>query len=100
MHNQIPEYIERPLYLERIMPFVQKDIMKILIGQRRVGKSYMLYQLMGRISALEPEAQQIYINKELHEFKACGIMKILSNMSHKGVSCSACCSTENSGGLS
>lgn len=66
---KIPEYIERPLYLERIMPFVQKDIMKILIGQRRVGKSYMLFQLMGRISALEPEAQQIYINKELHEFR-------------------------------
>jgi predicted AAA+ superfamily ATPase len=66
---KIPEYIERPLYLERIMPFVQKDLMKILIGQRRVGKSYMLYQLMGRISALEPEAQQIYINKELHEFR-------------------------------
>lgn len=65
---QAPDYIERPLYLQRIMPFVQKDIMKIVVGQRRVGKSYMLFQLMDRISALDPNGQQIYINKELHEF--------------------------------
>lgn len=65
---QAPDYIERNLYLQRIMPFVQKDIMKILVGQRRVGKSYMLFQLMDRISALDPNGQQIYINKELHEF--------------------------------
>ena len=61
-------YIERPLYLERILPFVGKDIMKVLMGQRRVGKSYMLYQLMDRVAAMDPQGQQIYINKELHEF--------------------------------
>jgi predicted AAA+ superfamily ATPase len=44
--------------------------MKILVGQRRVGKSYLLYQLMDRISSLDPKGQQIYINKELHEFAA------------------------------
>lgn len=65
---KLPEYIERPLYLDRIMPYVQKDIMKIMVGQRRVGKSYMLFQLMNRISAMDPQGQQIYINKELHEF--------------------------------
>lgn len=65
---KIPDYIERPLYLQRIMPYVQKGIMKILVGQRRVGKSYMLFQLMDRISALDPDGQQIYINKELNEF--------------------------------
>lgn len=65
---KIPDYIPRPLYLDRIMPYVRKDIMKIIVGQRRVGKSYMLYQLMDLISKLDPRAQQIYINKELHEF--------------------------------
>ena len=64
----IPEYIERPIYLDRIMPYVQKDIIKILVGQRRVGKSYLLFQLMDKIAKLDPECQQIYINKELHEF--------------------------------
>ena len=63
-----PTYIERPLYLQRIMPYVKKDIMKILVGQRRVGKSYLLFQLMDRISTIDPGGQQIYINKELHEF--------------------------------
>jgi uncharacterized protein len=63
-----PEYIERPLYLDRVMPYVHKDIIKIIVGQRRVGKSYMLFQLMDRISVLNPDGQQIYINKELHEF--------------------------------
>ncbi|MFH1983152.1 MAG: ATP-binding protein [Pseudomonadota bacterium] len=65
---KFPEYIERPLYLDRIMPFVQKDLMKILVGQRRVGKSYMLFQLMDRIAAIDPGAQQIYINKEREAF--------------------------------
>jgi uncharacterized protein len=65
---KIPEYIERPIYLDRMMPYVQKDIIKIIVGQRRVGKSYLLFQLMDRIAALDPDGQQIYINKELHEF--------------------------------
>ena len=68
--NDKPSYIERPLYLQKIMPFVGKDIMKILVGQRRVGKSYLLYQLMDRISSLDPKGQQVYINKESHEFAA------------------------------
>ena len=53
----IPKYIERPIYMDRIMPYVRKDIMKILVGQRRVGKSYLLFQLMDRLSALHPEDQ-------------------------------------------
>jgi uncharacterized protein len=69
---KVPDYIERPLYLDRVMPYVQKDIIKIFVGQRRVGKSYMLFQLMDRISALNPDGQQIYINKELHEFAGIG----------------------------
>lgn len=65
---RIPDYIERPLYLDRVMPYVQKNIIKIIVGQRRVGKSYLLFQLMDRISAIDPAGQQIYINKELHQF--------------------------------
>lgn len=43
------QYIERPVYTERIKPFLGKYIIKILIGQRRVGKSYIMYQLMDYI---------------------------------------------------
>jgi hypothetical protein len=35
------EYIPRPDYIERIRPFIGKDIIKVLVGQRRVGKSYL-----------------------------------------------------------
>ena len=38
--------IERTGYLERIKPFMRKNIAKVLTGQRRVGKSFLLFQLM------------------------------------------------------
>ena len=38
--------IERPKYFERIRPFIGKLIIKVLIGQRRVGKSYLLGNLL------------------------------------------------------
>ena len=63
-----PSYIERPLYMQHLIPFIGKDIMKVLVGQRRVGKSTMLFQLMDHIAQIHPQGQQIYINKELHEF--------------------------------
>lgn len=34
--------IERKKYLERIEPFIDKDIIKVLVGMRRCGKSTLL----------------------------------------------------------
>jgi hypothetical protein len=65
----VPKYIPRPDYIERIKPFIRKGIIKVLTGQRRVGKSYVLYQLMDEIAKTEPQTEIIYINKELHEFR-------------------------------
>lgn len=64
------EYIDRPIYTERIKPFIGKDIIKILVGQRRIGKSYIMYQLMDYIEKTIPNVHLIYINRELkpHEF--------------------------------
>jgi predicted AAA+ superfamily ATPase len=62
-------YIQRPIYLNRISPFIGQNLIKVLIGQRRVGKSYLLLQLMDVILAKEPSAPILYINKELHEFE-------------------------------
>lgn len=64
------KYIPRPIYLNRISPFIGQNLIKVLIGQRRVGKSYMLLQLMDTILEKEPNAPILYINKELHEFEA------------------------------
>lgn len=61
----IPENIQkRPAYLERIQPFIGKPIIKVLTGQRRVGKSYLLYQIIEWVSAAFPGAHILYINKE------------------------------------
>lgn len=70
------KYIAREKYIERIKPFVNKDIIKILTGQRRVGKSYLMYQLMDYIRKNDANANIIYINTELHEFST------LNNYNH------------------
>ncbi|MBN2613067.1 MAG: ATP-binding protein [Bacteroidales bacterium] len=62
------EYIERPIYIDRLKPFIGKSLIKILTGQRRVGKSYLLLQLRDLIKKQSPDTQIIYINKEQHEF--------------------------------
>lgn len=43
---------------------MRKDIAKVLTGQRRVGKSFLLFQLIRLILEEEPEANIIYINFE------------------------------------
>jgi len=45
----IKTYIQRPIYLNKIKPFIDKDIIKVIVGQRRVGKSYLLFQIMDEI---------------------------------------------------
>lgn len=32
-------YISRPLYIKRIEPFIDKSIIKVITGQRRIGKA-------------------------------------------------------------
>ena len=64
----IKRYIKRPIYLDKIKPFIGKDIIKVIVGQRRVGKSYLLFQIMDEIRAKHKRAKIIYINKELNEF--------------------------------
>lgn len=58
-------FIPRPLYTEKIKPFIDKEIIKVITGQRRVGKSYILFQLIKDIREANPSANIIYISKEL-----------------------------------
>ena len=67
----IKTYIERGQYLSKIKPFFGKEVIKVITGQRRVGKSYLLFQIMDMVKRFGPkDARIIYINKELHEFDA------------------------------
>ena len=60
---------KRDIYISRIKPFMRKSLVKVMVGHRRVGKSYILYQLMDLIREEEPGANIIYINKEDINFK-------------------------------
>lgn len=62
------QYINRPLYTERIRPFIGKQLIKVLTGQRRVGKSYILIQLMDVIKQMDSQAHIIHVDKELLSF--------------------------------
>src|SRR5207247_2453558 len=48
--------------------YMRKNIIKVFSGQRRVGKSYLLFQIMQIIEKEEPASNIIYINKEDLEF--------------------------------
>lgn len=62
-------YEKRGIYAPKFLPFIDKNIIKILTGHRRVGKSYMLLQIMGMLLERGIVKEQIvYINKELEEF--------------------------------
>ena len=37
--------LKRKGYIDKIKPFIRKSIAKILTGQRRVGKNFLLYQI-------------------------------------------------------
>lgn len=62
-------YKKRNLYLQKIQPFIEKDLIKVIVGQRRVGKSYLLLQIIDYLKEQGVSNKKIlYINKELYEF--------------------------------
>ena len=63
-------YIPRPLYTKRIEPFIDKEVIKVITGQRRTGKSYILLQISDMIKKERPEANIIFVDKEQLAFAA------------------------------
>jgi len=54
----------RHTYIEKIRPYFNKNIIKVLTGQRRCGKSYLMMLLQNEIKTADPLSNIIYINKE------------------------------------
>ncbi len=67
-NKHIKPHVERTKYFEKIKPFINKNLIKAITGQRRVGKSYLMFQLINEIKKQTPNANIIYINKENFEF--------------------------------
>lgn len=60
--------IERKTYLNNIKPYINKNLVKVFVGQRRVGKSYLMLMTSMHISKQNPKANIIFIDKEQYEF--------------------------------
>ena len=58
------EIIRRQMYLDHIISVMNKNMMLVLVGQRRVGKSYILLDLKKWIKENEPTANIVYLDKE------------------------------------
>ena len=61
--------IERKRYIEKIIPFIEKPIIKVITGIRRCGKSTLLKQIIQLLKNRNVTSEQIiHINMELMEF--------------------------------
>ncbi|MDR3062938.1 MAG: ATP-binding protein [Methanobrevibacter sp.] len=61
--------IKRELYLDKIKPYMNKDIIKVLTGVRRCGKSTILKQIVGELKENGVKEENIIlINLELQKY--------------------------------
>lgn len=61
------DIIERKRYINKIKPFINKPVIKILTGMRRVGKSTLMLQIRDEILKDIPAEQKVYMNFEAFE---------------------------------
>ena len=58
--------IRRKKYFEKIKPFINKPIIKVITGMRRVGKSYFLKQIIDQLmNNGVSDNKIIFIDKDL-----------------------------------
>lgn len=61
----------RKLYERHLRPWIDKPVIKIITGMRRVGKSYLLRQLMDELRSMGvPEGNLHFVDKESVEYDA------------------------------
>lgn len=72
---------ERKEYLEKVQRFSGNRLVKVLVGQRRTGKSYLLRQIVRQlIQSGVPPQNTFYINKEFVEFDFLSDYKELASL--------------------
>jgi len=63
------QFLSRESYLRQFVPWIEKPVIKVITGQRRVGKSKFMLQVMQHIKKNNKQANIIYINTEEEEFQ-------------------------------
>lgn len=61
--------IPRPRYIDAIRPFIGSRLIKVITGQRRVGKSYVLAQVAAMIRMTYPDKALVYVDRERLEWR-------------------------------
>ncbi len=67
--DRIRSLLPRPRYLERIRPHIGSSLIKALVGQRRAGKSCVLYQVEALIRDEHPDWETLFIDLERNEWR-------------------------------
>lgn len=57
-------YISRKRYIDKLKLFIDKPVIKVLTGMRRVGKSTLLTMIRDEILKNIPDENKIYLNFE------------------------------------
>ncbi len=59
---------DRDGYMERLRPFIGKGVIKVITGQRRVGKSYFLRQIRSELNRLDAGLRIVEFSTEDERF--------------------------------
>lgn len=60
--------IERPIYLNTIIRQINRGMILVLVGQRRVGKSFILKSVHRWLSDNKPHSNVLFIDKDFDDF--------------------------------
>ena len=72
-------YVNRIRYIDKLKQFIDKPVIKVLTGMRRVGKSTLLTIIKDKILSHIPEENKIYLRKRIklrrNKFEKWGIYR-------------------------
>lgn len=71
MYVEVKKMIKREMYLKRLRPFFDSEMVKVIIGIRRCGKSTIMKQIMDELKVKGVANNKIiYINFEDYQYKS------------------------------
>lgn len=68
MYTMVIEMIIREKYLSKIRPFYDVDLIKVITGIRRCGKSVIMNQIIDEVKTKDKNSNIVYLNFELKEY--------------------------------
>ncbi|MDP3976074.1 MAG: ATP-binding protein [bacterium] len=79
--KHLPIGYERKGYLKKFQPALGNKLIKVIVGQRRAGKSYLIRQIIHELIRKGiPPKNTLYLNKELMEFETINDAKKLHDL--------------------